>query len=200
MDPASHLFDSLCTRLLDTDPDSRDRLAALEGRVVCIDVLGAPGPVYLRGDGERMRISRFCDTPADVTLRGTPQAFAQLAAADADSGPSTAGAVRIEGDLEVARRFQRMVKKLDIDWEEIVSDYVGDIAARQLGRAARSLRDWSKSTSATLADDVREFLVEKTHEVPSREEISAFTDALDALRTDVETMAARILRFQGSGR
>jgi ubiquinone biosynthesis protein UbiJ len=107
----------------------------------------------------------------------------------------TAGAVQINGDIDLGQRFQRLLEKIDIDWEEQAARVMGDVAAHQLGNALRDLRTWSTQSLHTLRADAAEYLQEESRLLPLRARAESFQRAVESLRLDAERLEQRFQRL-----
>jgi ubiquinone biosynthesis protein UbiJ len=117
-----------------------------------------------------------------------------------DVGVFREGAVSVSGNPVLAQDFQRLLRLAWPDWEEELARLVGDVAAHQLGSAARTLFRWGRDAGATLRRDIAEFLTEESRDLPSRHEVEEFLDAVDALRSDAERAEVRLSRLEGRNR
>jgi len=124
-------------------------------------------------------------------LSGTPLSFLRLAGTQPEAA-LRAGVVHIEGDAEVAWAFSDLFKHARPDLEEELSRLVGDVAAHQIGNAARSVFDFGRRASNTFAQNLTEYLQEESRDVPSRTEADEFIVGVDRLRDDVERLEARV--------
>jgi ubiquinone biosynthesis protein UbiJ len=183
---------------LGLDPVARERLAALHGRAVGMEVLGLGLTLYFIADqaGILQVYGRHEGEP-DCWLRGAPLDLLR-------AGDRTAGAdqlfgrrVVIEGDSALAQRFGAILAGVDIDWEEHLSRIVGDVAAHEVGQAARAAQDFGTRTGRTAERNLREYLQEEARLLPTRYEVKELLDAVDVLRDDVERLAARVDRLRG---
>ena len=97
------------------DPDATERLAALHGKVVRIELSGTPVILFVvpGHDGRLQLMGRFEGEP-DASLTGSP--FDLLRASDTGKGVSElfAGRVRFDGDTALAERFTQALAGLDI--------------------------------------------------------------------------------------
>ncbi len=178
------------------DPRSPERLAALDGRVVAMALSGTGLRICLRADDEGyLAVMGSFDGEADTTLRGAPLSMLRMASGSADT--LFGGGVEIEGDVELGQRFQRIIQQVDIDWEEHLSRLVGDVAAHQLGQAARGLFSWFNRSADHLGMDTADYLREESRILPHPDEVREFLDGVDGLRDGVERLAARIARLEG---
>ena len=88
-----------------------------------------------------------------------------------------------------------MLASFDIDWEELLSQYLGDIAAHQIGNVVRDVSGWAEEARHTLAQDTVEYLRNEAAILVETREIAEFVDAVDALRSDVDRLEARLQRI-----
>src|SRR5690606_41624565 len=103
--------------------------------------------------------------------------------------------IRIQGDAGIGQEFQKLVRLLDIDWEHQLSRFVGGTAAHRIGRTLRGLGSGTREGARRFGENLREYLQHETRDLPLREEIEAFNDAVDALRVDFDRLEARAQRL-----
>ena len=128
-------------------------------------------------------------------IKGSPIALTKLSTSDNKSEQLFGGDVEISGDTALAQRFGQILAKIDIDWEEHLSRIIGDIPAHQMGRAARNISDWAKSSQKELEWQIGEYLQEEVVATPRPEETADFIAEIDTLRDDVDRLAARVERL-----
>lgn len=194
----SVLFDPLraaVRRALEYDPDTRERIRALDGRVVEIVFTGLEQTLCVTIDQEAVLFARAAPREPDLRLKGTPVAFARYLMAP-DRVELAESGIKIEGDIGLAQRFVGVLRQLDIDWEEWASRYVGDVAAYRAGRLAEGVRDWARSSGRQFRRDVAEYLQEEARLLAPRERVNRLMNDIDATRSDVERLAQRIKRLR----
>ncbi len=185
---------------LGLDPEARAALARLHGRVVAFELEGIGLTLYLvpGPNGEVQLLTAYEGEP-DCRLRGTPLALARMNDSRASSGQLFAGDVQIEGDTELAHRIGKILGAMDVDWEEQLSRYTGDLVAHDIGNLVRGAVRWGRNSTDTLGRDLQEYLQEELRLLPVRAEIEAFLADVDRLRDDVERLQARIDRLRPRG-
>jgi len=194
----SVLFDPLqaaVRRALEYDPDTRQRIRALDGRVVEIVFTGLEQTLCVTIDQDAVLFARAAQREPDLRLKGTPVAFARYLMAP-DRVELAESGIKIEGDIGLAQRFVGVLRQLDIDWEEWASRYVGDVAAYRAGRLAEGVRDWARSSGHQFRRDVAEYLQEEARLLAPRERVNRLMNDIDATRSDVERLAQRIKRIR----
>jgi len=188
--------EDISNRLLRQDPDTLERLAALEGKVIALALADSSLKLYIRPFGGGLRLSDHCAEAPDVLLTGTLPAFARLAASRGDSAALFEGQVVLNGDSRLAQRFQRVFSRLDIDWEAWLARYAGDVAGYQLARGLRGGRHWLRGSIATLGRDAVEYFQEEQPELARFEDVADYMDAVDGLRGDVDRLEQRLRLLQ----
>lgn len=182
-------------RALDFDPDTRARLSKLVGKTVRLELLGVAGALFFQIERDGVRVHEAWDRRTELTIRGSPLAFARMALTGGDADIVESG-IQIEGDAALAQQFANLLKHLDIDWEEWLSHYVGDIAAHQAGNIVRDLSRWAKDTRGTMEQNLAEYLVEESRILAGAEQVRVFLAAVDDIRADVDRLEHRIRRLR----
>lgn len=191
------VLEDAVNRLLRLDPDTLARLGEFDGKCIGLRLAGDDRDVefFLFPSAAGFRVRTTHDTAPDVTIRGDVPVFTRLVFG---GSPTTrAGELQIGGDIELGQDFQRVLRALDIDWEERTAHVVGDIAAHQLGRVARGLRAWARQSVEYLRQDVREYLQEESRLLAKRESVDCFLGAVDTLRADTDRLEQRLTRLMG---
>jgi ubiquinone biosynthesis protein UbiJ len=178
------------------DPDSLPRLQEFAGKIIGIELRGLDLTFYLVPGPDGISVYQQVGGEPDTVLSGTPAGLAQLAFGGDASRVLFAGEVRIRGDVDTGTRFKRFLDELDLDWEEWLSCYTGDVAAHRLGDLFRATVHWGRDALAALGRDAAEYLQQESRAVPTREEVAQFMQAVDVLRDDVARLEARVSRLQ----
>ncbi len=198
--PASLIIvlEEIINRTLRLDPDCLRRLGELHDKVIRLRLFsGEPTVIYVLPSEAGLRLRMEYDGEPDVTISGEVPVFAKLALGRFTSRPVTDADIQISGDIALGQRFQHILEKIDIDWEEQASRVVGDIAAHRLGNAVRGLRRWSTQSLSTLGEDAKEYLQEENRVLVPRARVDAFLHAVDELRVEVDRFETRLERLHG---
>jgi len=186
--------------LLRLDPETLDKLGPFRGKVFCIELTEPKFNLYLFPSEEGFEIKGDNDlaepTQADVTLTGSLWSFAQMAKDGHDSDVFHTGRIQMNGDAELGQAFQSVLTQIDIDWEEILSKVIGDMAARQTSVVFGNLRDWFNTSSQTARQNAGEVLQEEVRLSPAPIEFEDFSAEVEELRSAVARLEARIKRLR----
>lgn len=189
-------LEAALNRYLDLDTTARKQMEKLHGRVIAFEILGLSQTIYLIPGPGSVQVLEVFESEPDCCISGTPLALARMNDRNASSDQLFSGEVEISGDTELAHQLSKILAAMDIDWEEQLSHFTGDVLAHKIGNFFRSARDWGASSSATLKLDIREYLQEELCLLPGRLEMETFLGNVDTLRDDVERLQARITRLQ----
>jgi len=190
------LLERLARRLLELDAEQAARLRTLEGRVIAVEFRGIAVRLVLLPGPDGLRLAAAHDGPVHVTVRGAPLDMLSYLAG---SAPAAGRGLEIAGDVAAAETLQEILKDFDPDWEEALSEWVGDAAARGLGNALRGAGNWARGAGRSTLRDFDEYLRFESRAVPEREEVGQFVTAVDRLRDDVERLRARLDRLGRAG-
>ncbi len=188
-------FQSTLNAALRLDSYTVQRLRGLAGKVVAVELRGVNLTLFLALQADRIEVRGEHAGAADAHLSGTPLAFARLGLSG-DRAALHTGEVQISGDTELGQQLQDILAAMDIDWEEHLSRFTGDVVAHQVGNAARASQRWAQQSSAALLQDAGEYLKYERELLPDRAQVETFMQQVDVLRDDVERLEARVQRLQ----
>ena len=196
---AGRVLEAALNRALALDEDTRQALAALDGRRIALHLAAPPLALQVRVAGERLEVgpvAEAADLSVRSTLAGLLSQLPALAGGGArDEGAPPVGQLRIEGDADLARRLQRLAERFDPDWQQPFVAVLGDVLGVQVADALASGLRHARGAGAAFAANAAEFLTEESRDVVGRDELNAFHDDVDALHDDAERLAARVARL-----
>ena len=181
---------------LDLDPLTRERVRALDGRVIAIALESPAIELFILPDNAGVMLLGRYEGEPDLRLRGPLSALFHLARRQGGIPPG----ITIEGDAGLATELQAIAAGLDLDWEEQLSRLAGDGIAHQTGRAVRGGAQWLRQTGDTLALNLQEFLKEEAHLLPQPFEVADWVTEVDRLRDDSARLEARLARLEQARR
>lgn len=208
---AGRALETALNRAIALDPDTRDALQALDGRSVVLALAAAsasgetPLALRLTVDGERLRVGPVDpERTPDLAVRGTlggvlsfgmRTVLPRLLGAQADDEAMPVGAMRIEGDAELARRLQRLAERFDPDWQQPFAAVFGDVLGVQIANGVAAALRQARDGGRRFAETAAEYVTEESRDVVPRAELDAFHDDVDTLRDDAERLKARVARL-----
>jgi ubiquinone biosynthesis protein UbiJ len=181
-------FSFALNRLLDADPQARERLAPFAGETV--ELRAAPLPrlrfVILPGG----RIEAGGEAPALVISLGPAAAAAWLRGEE-----HFMRSVDVAGDARLASEVMVLLRHLRWDAEEDLAKVVGDVAAHRLTDLARGFAAWQVDAARRLAEAFADYAVEEKRLLVSRRDLAYFSSEVARLRDAVERLDKRVRRL-----
>lgn len=179
-------------RYLALDDESNKRLHLLHNKHVTVELLGMGIAFQLNFAHDKIHLISENFSPADTSIKGTPLTLLRAAIATGDRKHFFTNDATIEGDLEVGQEVIDLFDQLEIDWEECLSRWMGDVSAHQLGQIASRIKTFSRKARSTLIQNINEYTHEEIPLFPPTEALQDFYSDVDELRTDVDRVEARI--------
>ena len=188
-------FEGVLNRALKLDPETRSDLAELSGRVLALEILNTGLILHLIPALEGVRLESDFSGEANVTIRGTPVNLIAYLMSTSGKADGFTGRLEIIGDVGLAQDFQSLIKNVDLDWEEFLSQWLGDTLAHKMGNIFRSSVSFVRNTKHTLELDVSEYLRYEKELLPEKNEVEEYITAIDDLRNDAERLHMRISKL-----
>lgn len=183
---------------LSLDEDVSLFLTPISGKVIAINILPFNETLYLCPTTDKIQILENYTQEVDTTISGSLSALGFMGLSSTPMRSIFSGEVKIEGDTHTAHKFQQLFEKLDIDLEEKLSLFTGDIIAHKIGNIFRSGQNWTEDSINTFKLNSKEFLQEETRDLPAAPEADQFYQHVDQLRSDFDRLLARIEKIQAS--
>ncbi|MFN4291021.1 MAG: SCP2 domain-containing protein [Permianibacter sp.] len=190
--PMLQLLEPALNKVLALDPATAVRLPALAGKPLKVVLTPLNSGITLKVESDQLRFAGN-DEPAAITLTGSLQDFLQAAA---NRGELAAGSLQVQGDVGAAQRWQQFFTDLQPDWEEVLSQYLGDIAGPQLANLLRAVTTWLKQALSQFQQASVEYFQEESRMLVAPAELQAFLAEVDRLRDDAERLLQKA-RLQG---
>ena len=191
-------LEATLNQYLTLDQDSGYFLAPLAGKVIAVTIQPFDETIYLCPTTDSIQCLDHYPGLVDTRLSGSIWALGLMGLSATPMRPVFSGEVKIQGDMQTGHQFQALFAKLDIDLEEQLSHYTGDVIAHQLSRFFRAGQNWSKDALETFRLNAAEFLQEESRDLPSAPEIAIFYTQVDELRSDFDRLQSKIARLENS--
>ncbi len=191
--PLNIVFEQSIEALLKLDPETRERLASLDGKLIRINVSAPSLSVAMSVTDGKVFVVGDATTPADTTISGSLAGLRSLAGGN---DALYKGEVTLEGDLGAGQRLKEIIAGIDPDWEEIVSPWLGDTLAYRLGVAGRQLSDWLERTRTSLQQNTSDYLQEEVEVLAPNSAVREFCNEVDDVRAAADRLEARLRRLE----
>lgn len=184
-------LENAVNRYLLLDPESLQRFAALENKIVTLEIIGMKLTVQMIFTQHNIQLKWDHFLKSDLIIRGTPLTLLHMHCSQ-DRQTFFQEGITVEGNMELAHEVLAVFDELEIDWEELMAKWVGDVPAHQTGRLLRGLQQFNQRICNTFSYNLNEYIHEEIHLFPQAEALNLFFHEIDELRMDVDRLTARI--------
>lgn len=185
----------IINRLISDDKDALLRMARLSGKCIELCIVNKSIRIYIWPSSSGVKLDTTSEDRVDVTIKGSTSDMLSYVLAAKESTSSQKRNLEVIGDIGLAQEFQNIMKSIDIDWEEYLSAYTGDVLAHTLGNIFKAGAEYTAYASNKMREDISEYLMYEKRVLLSDIEVNEFISKIDVLRDDVERLKIRIDRL-----
>jgi ubiquinone biosynthesis protein UbiJ len=190
---AGRALETALNHTLSLDPDTQQRLAALNGRSVQLHLRGPEIALAVTVEDARLVVGPPLED-SQLRVAATPGSLLAMLFRRDDDGIAP-GKVEIAGDAELARRLEKLASKFAPDFEEAFARTFGDVVGVPLAKAVRKGLVHARETAAHLTEDGADWLREEARIALAPGEVEGFLDGVDNLRERSERLESRMQRL-----
>ncbi len=191
----TEIFENMLNRNFAASPAARELCQSLRGRRLSIYAASLGFSIAVESLGDSLRLTRPAPDESAAQVRGTPLQLLALVGPDPDN-VIRRGDVQIDGDVEVAQQYQKLLKLLRPDLEEELSHWMGDAPAHRLSGLAKVAAAYSRRVAGTAVQNTVDYLAHEKGELVPRAEGEALFRDIERLRDDTARLAARLTQLE----
>jgi ubiquinone biosynthesis protein UbiJ len=177
---------------LDLDPESKQRIQRLQDKAITVELLPFHFVFQCEFKTEGVCIHSGEPLATQATIRGTPLQMLNVMLMPQHRQRFFAEDLTMDGDAAFAQEVVELFDRLNIDWEEYVSHFMGDIPTYHASRFLKGIRHWFSATEKSMTHNINEYIHEELNWLPTREALQDFFAGIDHTRMDVDRAEARI--------
>jgi ubiquinone biosynthesis protein UbiJ len=132
------------------------------------------------------------EAEADCNLSMSLFTLAELKQADKIPSLIKQDKLQLEGDIKLAQQFADLFLQLDPDFEEKLSQRIGDVAAYQVMSKSRMVAKALNSLVKTTPEKLNEMASEEWQLLVGQLEYQSWQQQVQALSADLEKLSGRI--------
>jgi len=182
----SKSFEIAFNAALQLDNEHGRAFDVLDGKVVELWIAPAKTPLFCLINQGKVSTQGVLNGEADVTLKTGMRQLIALSQGEPFEHKY------IKGDKQIGQDFVTAMQSLEIDWEEHLSHYTGDLIAFKVGQGIRSFMAGKQNTKQQIGDTIREYLHFEINTLPTRNQVEHFVKDVEQTHFDIESMAERI--------
>lgn len=191
-------IETALNQLLKLDPQSLVKLKKLQDKSLFVQVRELPWPLLFRFSQAisvgiaQSEDSAQCSCSITLNIETLPllQDSSQL------SQLIQQQKLILNGDIYVAQSFSNLIKELDIDWEEQLSVYTGDVVAHQTFSSIKSAFGAAKTSWQQNETQWAERLTKENALGVNQTELDKFSQQVNELRHSSDRLTARLAKLE----
>ncbi len=130
----------------------------------------------------------------DATVTIPPSLLLRLLAKDEAANRQ----INIEGDTHLAAELAKVLSNMRWDYEDDISNLIGDIPANKIGTFARDTANSVKETGINLAEMLSEYWQEEMPLIAKKRHVEQFNAEVDTLGSDVARFEKKLAKLTKS--
>lgn len=200
--PAAQLLSSAIERginqLLNLDPASQQGLRPLAGKQLQVRLAELPWPLVFAFSDRVLVLVPEQDgqQQVDCQIALTLQTLQALQDTSQLTQLIKQNRLSLDGELQVAQDFSALLKNLQIDWEEQLSHYTGDVIAHSIFNAGKHLFGTARTAAQQLVTTLSEGAIEEKRLAAHPYAVEDFCQQVTELRSDTERLEARLAALE----
>lgn len=192
----SSVLETALNALLALDDDSVKRMQPLQEKRLTVALNELPWPITFAFSDRIDVLMEEEGQHADCVITLQLSTLNELRDSSQLTRLIQQGKLDLQGDIHVAQHFSTLVKALNIDWEEHLSHYAGDVAAYQISKMAKHAGSKLKQGIERFEQLLFEGAVEEKRLTPHPLEIEQHIEQTHQLRGKTGKLEARIASLE----
>jgi len=193
------MIETFINRALALDPRTKTRLEALQGKIAKIVILDLNIQVVAsfneRGISLELLSQDNLECEYDVTISAPLVSFICLLITKDRHRATTLG-LSVTGDSQTAENSQTLGLDFEIDWEELLSRFTGDVISHRIARLIKQFKQGSRDALDSFSKSLADYLQEESKILPPKDAVDYFLDAVDEAGKAADRLEARIARLE----
>ena len=181
-------------RYLDCDPECAQALQSIHDKTLSLTLKEANITLCMQVSNQHfieIDPTQECDAGISVSLNILPN---KMAGKDQNQLLKD-GSIEIQGDSHVASVFNKVLNEIEIDWQDLISKYTGDVLAHQIATGAKNIASVMRRLSENMRLDVRDYLQDDLQVVVTQNEVEQFIQQVDEVRARTDRLEARLNKY-----
>ncbi len=173
-------------------PSAVKQMAQLHGKIIALEMLGTGQTIYLVPGPDMVQLLSCYEGDPDCLLRGSPMTIAQLRCSVPEGKNPIPDDMQVSGDQGLAEQFCSILRQIEINWEQYLSQYTGSLIAGEVGKAMNFANYWRDHIVDTLNQEIQGQLQQEEAVLPARHETEGFCSSVEQLENRLEQLQKRV--------
>lgn len=189
------LLELASNKTLEHDPKTLERLIKLQGKTMTLNIKSIGQSLSITPRREGLEFTHDVPETVDVTLSATLGAMIKISRDGMENAELEPGELEIAGDPIVGQRFAQVISELNINWEELLAEKIGETPAKTVSFAAGQAKEFVDESRDKLKGLLSTLIKQDMALVADKRDVETHLDEVDTLRADVDRLSARLERL-----
>ena len=191
------IAEPMLNQALSYDDSAQYKISRLENKKLAVELTDLSMSVTLKVFNHKVLVSSQLED-ADCQIKTTTSGLKKLSDASQITALIKNDELELDGDLHVAQAFSSLFMDNDIDWQEWLSDYIGDAAAYKLSQLIKSKQTHLQRKKRDLDYTLHSALIDELKLTPDQSEVTVFSEQVDRINAQTERLSAAINQLKAS--
>ncbi|TEW52002.1 ubiquinone biosynthesis accessory factor UbiJ [Psychromonas algicola] len=164
----------------------------LNGTIIGVSLKELDIPLYFVISDQQIDVLNKFEGQTDCTIRVSFSALKQLQDNHQLTNLIKSGELEVEGDIQLVQQFANLLTDMKIDWEEHLSQKVGDVVAHKFCYHTKQLFKGAVTQSKAIEKQAALYITEEAKLAPSGLEVAYFCDQVNTLETETDKLLLKL--------
>jgi ubiquinone biosynthesis protein UbiJ len=185
-------LEAAVNKLAKLDPTFTRRCQPLVGKQLMVEIEELKVPLTFVVGEQRISILSSKDEPSDCAIKTSLSALKELKDPNQITRLIKDSQLSLEGDIHLAQQVSQLIKETKIDWEEHLSDYLGDAMAHKIATRFKHFGELLASKNQDFDRIITELAQDEIKVAPHPAQTRDFSQKVNQTRAKVDKLAAKI--------
>ena len=164
----------------------------LNGTIIGVSLKELNIPLYFVISDQQVDVLNKFEGQTDCSIRVSASALKQLQDNHQLTSLIKSGKLEVEGDIQLVQQFASLLTDMKIDWEEHLSQKVGDVVAHKFCYHTKQLLKGTINKSKVIQKQTALYITEEAKLAPSGLEVAYFCDQINTLETETDKLLLKL--------
>jgi len=194
------LLENAINRCLQTDLQALAQLQMLQGKVIALRIVDWNIHCYVHPKHNGIELQRKHAGTPDTMLSGKLENLVKVGIAKDKTSAMRRHQLQFQGDIHTGMALQQLLSQLDIDWEGLLAERIGDTPAYTVSQGLQKLNTAGKAFVSSIKRNLSDYIHHEARLSPTASELDGFYRDVSELRHAVERLEARIRQLNTASR
>ena len=186
------LLETSVNKLQQLDASALQRRKQLNGTIIGVLLKEINRPLYFVISSQQIDILSEYEGQVDCFIRLNISALKELQNNHQLTHLIKTEQLEVEGDIHTVQRFASLITEMDIDWEQHLSTYIGDILAHKFCYQFKQCRQNVSLQIKKFERHSAEYITEELKIAPGPLEVMYFCEQVNDLKKQTDALEKRI--------